>query len=74
MTCEPARRGSHHTSSALTAVFAYHLVNFWMILIGDGIAMVILTRAREHRIRRYLRPGEAGAIAMLVDGITSIWS
>jgi putative heme transporter len=50
-----------NTSSALTAVFAYRLVNFWMILIGGGIAMVILTRAREHRIRRYPRPGKAGA-------------
>ncbi len=43
------------TSTALTAVFAYRLVNFWMILLGGGIAMVILTRAREGRIRRYPR-------------------
>jgi hypothetical protein len=46
-----------NTSGALTAVFAYRLVNFCMILVGGGIAMVILTRAREHRIRRYPSPG-----------------
>ena len=43
------------TSRALTAVFAYRLVNFWMILLGGGTAMVVLTRAREHRIHRYPR-------------------
>ena len=41
------------TSKALTAVFAYRLINFWLILLGGGIAMIVLTRAREHRIRRY---------------------
>ncbi len=46
---------------ALSAVLAYRLVNFWMILVGGGIAMVVLTRAREHRIRRYRRPGEKPA-------------
>jgi uncharacterized membrane protein YbhN (UPF0104 family) len=44
------------TSRALTAVLAYRLVNFWLILLGGGIAMVVLTHAREHRIRRYFRP------------------
>jgi putative heme transporter len=40
---------------ALTAVLAYRLVNFWLILVGGGIAMVVLTRAREGRVRRYSR-------------------
>lgn len=54
------------TSRALTAVFAYRLVNFWMILLGGGIAMVILTRAREQRIRRYPRAQDrAGRTAPL---------
>jgi putative heme transporter len=44
------------TSKALTAVFAYRLINFWLILLGGGIAMAVLSRAREHRIRRYSRP------------------
>ena len=44
------------TSKALTAVFAYRLINFWLILLGGGIAMAVLARAREHRIRRYSRP------------------
>ncbi len=44
-----------NSSRALTAVLAYRLVNFWLILLGGGIAMVVLTRAREHRIRRYPR-------------------
>jgi uncharacterized membrane protein YbhN (UPF0104 family) len=43
------------TSRALTAVLAYRLVNFWLILLGGGVAMIVLTRAREHRIRRYPR-------------------
>ena len=43
------------TSRALTAVLAYRLVNFWLILLGGGIAMVVLTRARDSRIRRYPR-------------------
>jgi hypothetical protein len=45
-------------SNALSAVLAYRLVNFWMILLGGGIAMVLLTRAREHRIRHYTRAAE----------------
>jgi uncharacterized membrane protein YbhN (UPF0104 family) len=43
-------------SRALTAVLAYRLVNFWLILLGGTVLMVILTHAREHRIRRYHRP------------------
>ncbi len=44
-----------NSAQALTAVLAYRLVNFWMILVGGGIAMVVITRTR--RIRHYLRPG-----------------
>src|SRR5215467_1562538 len=43
------------TARALTAVLAYRLINFWLILFAGGIAMVVLARAREHRIRRYSR-------------------
>jgi putative heme transporter len=43
-------------SRALTSVLAYRLVNFWLILAGGGIAMVILTRMGHHRVRRYPRP------------------
>jgi putative heme transporter len=46
------------TSRALTAVLAYRLINFWLILLGGGIAMIVLSRARESRIRRYTRPGQ----------------
>ena len=45
------------TSRALTAVLAYRLINFWLILIAGGIAMIVLSRAGEGRIRRYTRPG-----------------
>jgi uncharacterized protein (TIRG00374 family) len=44
------------TARALTAVLAYRLINFWLILLGGGIAMIALSRARESRIRRYTRP------------------
>jgi len=44
------------TSRALTAVLAYRLINFWLILLAGGIAMIFLSRARESRIRRYTRP------------------
>ena len=44
------------TARALTAVLAYRLINFWLILFGGGIAMIFLSRAREQRIRRYSRP------------------
>jgi uncharacterized membrane protein YbhN (UPF0104 family) len=46
------------TSRALTAVLAYRLINFWLILLGGGIAMIVLSRARAGRIRRYTRPGQ----------------
>ncbi len=46
------------TARALTAVLAYRLINFWLILFGGGIAMIVLTRAREQRIRRYARAGQ----------------
>ena len=46
------------TSRALTAVLAYRLINFWLILLGGGIAMIVLSRARAGRIRRYSRPGQ----------------
>jgi len=44
------------TGRALTAVLAYRLINFWLILLAGGIAMIFLSRARESRIRRYTRP------------------
>ena len=44
------------TARALTAVLAYRLINFWLILFGGGIAMIFLSRARESRIRLYSRP------------------
>jgi len=55
------------TSRALTAVLAYRLINFWLILLAGGIAMIFLSRARESRIRRYTRPeqdpgGSDGAV------------
>ena len=46
------------TSRALTAVLAYRLINFWLILLGGGIAMIVLSRARESRIRLYTPPGQ----------------
>lgn len=44
---------------ALTAVLAYRLVNFWLILLGGGAAVIVLTRA-AHRIRRYAPAGQEG--------------
>jgi putative heme transporter len=44
------------TSRALTAVLAYRLINFWLILLAGGIAMIFLSRARESRIHVYTRP------------------
>jgi uncharacterized membrane protein YbhN (UPF0104 family) len=38
---------------ALGAVLAYRLVNFWMILLGGGVALIVLTRMKH--IRRYPR-------------------
>jgi putative heme transporter len=49
------------SSHALSAVLAYRLVNFWMILVGGGIAMVFLARKREQKIRRYARPEDEPA-------------
>ena len=47
---------------ALGAVLAYRLVNFWMILLGGGVALIVLTRMK--RIRGYRRiarnPGADG--------------
>ena len=52
------------TARALTAVLAYRLINFWLILFAGGIAVVVLTHARESRIRHYNRaepqPGPPG--------------
>jgi putative heme transporter len=44
------------TGRALTAVLAYRLINFWLILFAGGITMIVLSRARDSRIRRYTRP------------------
>ena len=44
------------TPKALTAVLAYRLINFWLILLAGGIAMIFLSRTRESRIRLYTRP------------------
>lgn len=46
-------------SRALTAVLAYRLINFWLILVGGAIAMMVLTHARDHKVRRYSLPGPA---------------
>ena len=43
-------------SRALTAVLAYRLVSFWLILFGGGVTLLVLTRIREHRVRHYPRP------------------
>ena len=47
---------------ALGAVLAYRLVNFWMILLGGGVALIVLTRMK--RIHEYPRieekPGADG--------------
>jgi hypothetical protein len=49
------------SGGALTAVLAYRLVNFWLILLGGGIAMIVLSRSG--RIRRYARPDRRGQAA-----------
>jgi uncharacterized membrane protein YbhN (UPF0104 family) len=41
---------------ALTAVLAYRLIDFWLILLAGGLAMLFLSHAREGRVRRYTRP------------------
>ncbi len=38
-----------NTSAALTSVLAYRLVNFWMILIGGWVTMIVLTRFRGRK-------------------------
>jgi len=38
---------------ALGAVLAYRLVNFWGILFGGGIVLIVLTRMRDSRVRQY---------------------
>ena len=48
-----------NSGQALTAVLAYRLVNFWMILVAGGAAMMVLTHMREGRIRHYRRRPEA---------------
>jgi putative heme transporter len=47
-----------NAGSALGAVLAYRLVNFWMILLGGGIVLIFLTRKRDSQIRPYRRPEE----------------
>ena len=49
------------SAHALTAVLAYRLVNFWMILAGGGGALVFLTRKREHQVPKYAQAGGDGA-------------
>ena len=44
---------------ALGAVLAYRLVNFWMILLGGGVALIVLTRMKH--IREYPRTDGPGA-------------
>ncbi len=41
-----------NTSAALTSVLAYRLVNFWMILIGGWVTMIVLTRFRGRKAAR----------------------
>jgi uncharacterized membrane protein YbhN (UPF0104 family) len=47
---------------ALGAVLAYRLVNFWMILLGGGVALIVLTRMKHIRAypRMEERPGADG--------------
>jgi putative heme transporter len=45
---------------ALGAVLAYRLVNFWMILLGGGVALIVLTRMKHIRVYPRIRGG-AGA-------------
>jgi putative heme transporter len=47
-----------NAGGALTAVLAYRLVNFWLILLGGAIAMIVLSR--RGRIRHYASPGRHG--------------
>jgi uncharacterized protein (TIRG00374 family) len=36
---------------ALAAVLVYRLINFWMILLGGGVVLVVLTRLRDSHVR-----------------------
>lgn len=45
-----------NAGAALAAVLAYRLVNFWMILLGGWITMIVLSRKRDSKIRPYRRP------------------
>ncbi len=45
-------------AGALTAVLAYRLVNFWLILLAGGVTVIVLSRG-SHRIRGYQHPGTA---------------
>ena len=47
-----------NSSGALTSVLAYRLVNFWMILIGGWMTMIVLTRFRS---RTATSPGSPAA-------------
>jgi putative heme transporter len=40
---------------ALAAVLAYRLINFWMILLGGGVVLVVLTRLRDSHVRLWRR-------------------
>ncbi|HEV2375932.1 MAG TPA: YbhN family protein [Streptosporangiaceae bacterium] len=41
------------TSHALTAVLAYRLVNYWMILVGGWVALIVLTRAHSQPYQQH---------------------
>ena len=45
-------------SGALTAVLAYRLVNFWLILLGGGVAVIVLSRTTDARLHPYPRRGK----------------
>ena len=50
---------------ALGAVLAYRLVNFWMILLGGGVALIVLTRMKHVRsYPRGERPSADGQSAL----------
>jgi putative heme transporter len=44
-----------NAGDALGAVLAYRLVNFWMILLGGWITMIVLARKRDSKILPYRR-------------------
>lgn len=57
-----------NSSGALTAVLAYRLVNFWLILLGGSVTMFVLTRIRAHHVRHYPRPAGASATGDASEG------